>query len=329
MIAVSYHDRVNVLQAPGFASTGPFDRPEWFALLESEGGLQPLVVIAQDGDQAAALPLMRQGKLLVPLANWYSFTWQPLFTPGADRMALVTAIARDLASKEKRIALWPLPSEDGSVDLLTRAFRAAGWAVLPEDQDSNHVLPVEGRSYEAYLAGRPGPLRTTLKRKAKKVAVELHTAFDAKAWHDYEAVYAASWKPSEGKPALLRKFAEQEGATGRLRLGIARHDGRAIAAQFWTVEGHTAYIHKLAHTDEAAPFSAGTVLTAALFEQVIDRDNVKLVDFGTGDDPYKASWMEAMRPRFRLDCHRPGNPASWPYLARAALRKLASTRSAG
>ncbi|RZA26752.1 MAG: GNAT family N-acetyltransferase [Proteobacteria bacterium] len=272
---------------------------------------------------------MRQGKLLVPLANWYSFTWQPLFTPGAARAALLTAIARDLASKEKRVALWPLPDEDGSLDLLTQAFRAAGWAVLPEDHDSNHVLPVEGRSYEAYMAGRPGQLRTTLKRKAKKVVVELHTAFDEKAWGEYEAVYAASWKPSEGKPALLRKFAEQEGSAGRLRLGIARHDGRAIAAQFWTVEGHTAYIHKLAHTDEAAPLSAGTVLTAALFEQVIDRDLVKLVDFGTGDDPYKASWMETIRPRFRLEFHRPGNPASWPYLARAALRKLASTRSAG
>jgi hypothetical protein len=33
--------------------------------------------------------------------------------------------------------------------------------------DVNHVLEVGGRSYAEYLAARPGPLRTTLKRKAK------------------------------------------------------------------------------------------------------------------------------------------------------------------
>jgi CelD/BcsL family acetyltransferase involved in cellulose biosynthesis len=123
---------------------------------------------------------------------------------------------------------------------------------------------------------------------------------------------------------MLRRFAEQEGAAGRLRLGIARHDGRALAAQFWTVEDGTAFIHKLAHVEEAVPLSAGTVLTAALFERVIDGDRVELVDFGTGDDPYKNTWMEETRPRYRLECLLPGKPASWLRLARAALRKLAS-----
>jgi len=62
---------------------------------------------------------------------------------------------------------------------------------------------------------------------------------------------------------------------------------------------------------------------------VIDTDRVALVDFGTGNDPYKATWMEELRPRFRLDCHRPGNPKSWPHLAKAALRTLASRKRAG
>ena len=68
-------------------------------------------------------------------------------------------------------------------------------------------------------------------------------------------------------------------------LGIARHEGKPIAAQFWTVENGVAYIHKLAHLEEAKPLSAGTVLTAALMAQVIDRDRATLVDFGTGDAP--------------------------------------------
>ncbi len=57
------------------------------------------------------------------------------------------------------------------------------------------------------------------------------------------------------------------------------------------------------------PLSAGTTLTAALFAHVIDRDRVELVDFGTGDDPYKRDWMEQVRPRYRLACWSPRQPA--------------------
>jgi CelD/BcsL family acetyltransferase involved in cellulose biosynthesis len=123
---------------------------------------------------------------------------------------------------------------------------------------------------------------------------------------------------------MLRAFAEQEGKAGRLRLGIARHDGRPVAAQFWTVEAGTAWIHKLAHLDAARHLSAGTSLTAALFEHVIDCDRVALVDFGTGDDTYKRDWMEEVRPRCRLDCHDPADPRSWPHIVRAAVQRLVS-----
>ena len=324
MIAVSYHDSVNVLQGLGFTSAGPFDRPEWFELLAGEGGLTPWIALARDGEHAVALPLMRHHDALTPLANWYSFTWRPLATPHAELDASLAAVARDLARQAKRVTLSPVPDEDGSADRLAKAFRAGGWAVVTEQCDSNSILRVAGRSYADYLSGRPGPLRTTLARKAKKLDVAIHTAFDEGLWDAYETIYHASWKPAEGKPALLRRFAEQEGAAGRLRLGIASHEGRPIAAQFWTVEAGTAFIHKLAHLEEATKLSGGTVLTAALFERAIDIDKAELVDFGTGNDPYKAMWMEELRPRFRLACHRPGNPKSWPHLAKAGLRKLAS-----
>ena len=77
-----------------------------------------------------------------------------------------------------------------------------------------------------------------------------------------------------------------------------------MAAQFWSVEKLCiAYIHKLApHREDAKPLSAGTTLSAALFERVIDGDQVDLVDFGTGnDDRYKRDWMEQDRPRYRIE----------------------------
>jgi hypothetical protein len=163
-------------------------------------------------------------------------------------------------------------------------------------------------------------LRTTLKRKAAKVSVEILEQFEPEAWAAYEAIYAASWKPEEGAPQFLRHFAEAEGAAGRLRLGLARANGQVVAAQFWTVEGGTAWIHKLAHLPDATGLSPGTVLTAALVEQAIDRDRVATIDFGTGNDPYKRDWMEVVRPRYRIDALNRANPRAWPHLARRLLR---------
>jgi hypothetical protein len=321
VIEARYHDSVNVLQALSAPpSPAPFDRAEWFALL-AETGLVPLIAMADDAGETAALALTEAGGHITPLRNWYSFTWRELAPAGAAGDRLLAAIARQLKQRGWRVTLEPVPGEDGSAERLARAFRAAGWQVAVEPCDINHILPVKGRSFAEYWDTRPGPLRTTLKRKAKKVSVEVLTRFDPQVWADYEAIYAASWKPAEDQPAMLRAFAQSEGAAGRLRLGVARADGLAIAAQCWTVENGIAYIHKLAHLESHKALSAGTTLTAALFAHVIDTDRVGLVDFGTGDQSYKADWMEDVRPRYRIDCLDMRAPRSWAPLAKRWLRR--------
>lgn len=311
---------------------GPFDRLGWFAALEAEGGMAPLFAVAQDGDGLVALPLARGGRHrhLGPLANWYAFAIRPI---GTDQR-LLGAIARDLRRRAARITLWPLPDEHGEATALARAFRAAGWYTALEPCDTNHYLVPGGRCYADYLATRPGALRSTLRRKGGKVAITLHDRFTDAAWAAYEAVYAQSWKPEEGCPALLRRFAREEGAAGRLRLGLAhaRIGGKdqPVAAQFWTLEKGTAYIHKLAHAASAAALSPGTALSAALFERVIDTDHAHMIDFGTGNDAYKRDWMEATRPRYRLAAWSPFAPGQWPAIARAMIgRRLRAIGPSG
>jgi hypothetical protein len=321
--AVSYHDTVNDLQGLAFAEGGPFARCEWFSLLESAGAC-PFIALASEGGEAVALPLSRAGGGLENLTNWYAFTWSELATGPTARPDLLQCLAKGLASRASRLTLSKLADEDGTATRLEAALRGAGWFVLRERCDSNHVLPVARRSFADYLAGRPGQLRTTLKRKAKKVSVEILKHFDEDAWQSYQSVYSESWKPEEGDPDLLRRFAAAEGSAGRLRLGFARHENEVVAAQVWTVDSGTAYIHKLAHLERAKPLSAGTTLTAALFEHAIDRDRVEWVDFGTGDDPYKRDWMEQVRPRYRLRCWRPADARNWPAMGKALLRKLVS-----
>jgi len=326
--AISYHDTVNDLQGLEWSDAGPFARPEWFALLE-KSGIEPLFVTASEGDQSIALPLHRADGAFEALTNWYAFTWSDLRTSALTDSAMLEALARDLARRTHRVTLTKLPEEDGTLARLAGAFRAAGWWVIAEPCDTNHVLPVAGRSYAQFLADRPGRLRTTLKRKAKKVEVALSTTFDPADWAAYEDIYADSWKPEEGDPALLRAFAEGESKAGRFRFAMARHDGMPVAAQFWTVDGETAYIHKLAHRTSADKLSPGTTLTAALFERVIDTDGVQWVDFGTGDDPYKRDWMETVRTRWQLTCLRPSHPRNWPLLAKHLIRKLVTAGARG
>ncbi len=328
MTAISYHDTVNDLQGLDWADAGPFSRLQWFALLEN-GETAPVIALARNGASAVALPLRRAEGQLEMLTNWYAFTCQPLHTGDAPDAALMQALAADLATRAGRVSFHKLPGEDGVHSNIMNAFHNAGWYVDAHPSDTNHILPVAGRSYAQFLADRPGRLRTTLKRKAKKVQTTLATRFDASDWAAYEDIYANSWKPEEGDPAMLRSFAESESRAGRFRFAIAHHHEEPVAAQFWTVDGSTAFIHKLAHRRDADRLSPGTTLTAALFEHVIDTDCVELVDFGTGDDPYKRDWMEDVRMRWQVTCLRREKPRNWSVIAKARLRKLVSARNDG
>lgn len=336
MVGVVYHDDLKEVQDDSALAAllgspharAPFDRIEWWRGLSERCGLTPLIAVASEGSSRAALALTRRGNTLSGLANWYSFRIRPVATPGNEERMLAV-LARDLARQSARVVLSPLPDDAGETRLLARAFRSAGWLVFVEPCDVNHVLPVNGRTFASFLAGRPGQLRTTLKRKAGKVDVTISDRFDPAEWQAYEDIYAQSWKPEEGSPDFLREFAQAEGVAGRLRLAVARHQGRPVAAQFWTVEGGTAFIHKLAHTQDSRPLSPGTTLSAALFERVIDVDKVDLVDFGTGDDPYKRDWMEEVRIRYRLEAFHPLRPANWPAIAIRTMRRLARGENHG
>lgn len=323
MVEARYHDSVNVLQdLTCEQDVSPFDRAEWFQLLE-DAGLKPLIATASNGPSTAALVLSHDNGHVTPLRNWYSFTWKPLAPVEDIGDRLLVVLAKLLREKAHRVTLEPVPGEDGWHERLAQAFSAAGWNARITQCDSNHVLPVRNRSFAEYWSERPGKLRTTLKRKAKKVDTRILTSYDASAWEQYEVIYAASWKPNEDYPGMLREFARQEGGAGRLRLGIAYHQGRPVAAQCWTVESGIAYIHKLAHLESHKALSAGTTLSAALFERVIDVDRVSLVDFGNGNEPYKADWMEEVRPRYRVDCI---DPRTLRGLSALARRWLAGTR---
>lgn len=306
-----------------------FDRLDWLDALHRMAlrERKPLLLRAHDDENDLWLPLIQaNGGHYNALANWYNFTWRPIFGGNYDevtRLALLRQVAKLSAGHARRLTLSPIPDEDGSASLLATAYEQSGWIVVKTQCDENHYLPVKGRSFDEYWRARPGQLRSTVKRKGKKgvVSIRIESEFSPQSWADYESIYAKSWKPSEGNPDFLRELAQQEGNAACLRLGIAYIDGKPAAAQFWTVENGIALIHKLAHDEQFLSASPGTLLSAALFQHVIDIDHVDEIDFGTGSDPYKREWMEEMRPRYRLEMFWPNHMLNWPHIIRHKLRK--------
>lgn len=311
------------------AQVSLFDRIGWFRLLHQYCAprSKPLAVRTRSEQSDCWLFLVHQTRdRLVGLSNYYSFAFRPIFTgtPSEDtRRLLLTATAKRLRARAASIVLEPVP-DDGSRDLIVACFTRAGWQVFDTVKTVNHTLDTAGTDFATYWAGRPGALRSTVKRKGARglVDLELFDRFDADAWAAYESVYADSWKPDEGHPDFLRALAEREGAAGALRLGIARIDGRPVAAQLWTTDHGTANIHKLAHAEDSDKASPGTLLSYAMFEHALTRDRVARIDFGTGDDAYKRDWMTASGELYRIELYNLRRVSAWLPAAKAALSRL-------
>jgi CelD/BcsL family acetyltransferase involved in cellulose biosynthesis len=116
----------------------------------------------------------------------------------------------------------------------------------------------------------------------------------------------------------MREAAE----AGVLRLGLLRLAGRPIAAQYWTVAGGTATLLKLAHDEAARARSPGSVLTAAMIRLLLQREAIAELDFGRGDDAYKALWAGERRQRIGVLLANPRRMGGLAALSRHQLKGL-------
>ncbi len=293
-----------------------FDRLSWYRLIRDHCPPPGRLLVARAG--GAWLFLAEQGREAKGYAAWYSLRFDAVGSRQSDVMTAIAAALRERGLARVELA----PVEDPAP--LRAAFRNAGWRVSVTAKTGNWRIDTSGLDFEAYWAARPAQLRNTAKRRGKSAGleIEIYDGFDARAWADYEAVYRASWKPEEGSFPFLRALAEQEGAAGTLRLGIARKDGRPVGAQLWLVENGEATIHKLAYAEHAKAMSPGTLLGMAMFRRAIDVDRVRVIDYGTGDEPYKKDWMAERRTLWRVEAFNPSTLRGLAGAARALVARL-------
>ncbi|TVT76000.1 MAG: GNAT family N-acetyltransferase [Denitromonas halophila] len=288
---------------------------DWYRLL-AHTALPPqsapaVWVLESGGGLLAALPVRSDGAgRLAALGNFYTACFAPQLHANADMSVLL----RDMMTSERAYSLdlQPLAPEDERCPALRQALEAAGLVSFDYFCFGNWYLPARGLRYAAYLAGRPGSLRSTLKRKGKKFAaagghLDVVTGGEAldTAMAAYQHVYNASWKRAEPFPEFIPGFLRLCADRGWLRLGVARLNDAPIAAQIWVVrEGHAA-IYKLAYDEAHTEWSAGSLLTAALMQRVLDEECVDEVDYLIGDDAYKRDWMTHRRERRGLRAYNP------------------------
>ena len=295
---------------------------DWLSLLARYGldGSERILLHAverPDGTPILALPVMilRAGKAWMPrrqesLSNYYT----SLFSLVGDRNASDHAQAlRILASGIRTsgacdcLNLHPMAKDSAGFAEALSAFRESGWAVQDYFCFGNWYLDVQGRSYAEYSQSLPSVTKNTIKRKAKKFesaqgTLELITDSNKleEALNDYARIYRSSWKAQEPHPLFVPELIRLSARKGWLRLGIGYVAGEPAAAQIWIVENRVANIYKLAYDERFASLSVGTVLTSFLFQHALDVDKVHMVDYLTGDDPYKRDWMSHRRERWGI-----------------------------
>jgi CelD/BcsL family acetyltransferase involved in cellulose biosynthesis len=272
------------------------------------------------------MPLLhRAGSHMQALTTPYTCLYQPSVASGCDLAAAVAALAPLLAPVLRIDGIDP--DWEGWCQI-RRGFRRAGRLVMAFASFVNWREKLRGRSWSAYVSERPGALRETIRRRLGKAERDPDCRFTlaetpaeaARLLQDYETIRAASWKPAEPHPAFAAAFVAAAARAGVLRIAALHRNDIPIAAQYWTVERGVATVHKLVYDQTARCLSPGTVLTAWMIRHLIEVELVAELDFGRGDDPYKAAWATTRR---RLGGLIVANPYH-PFGAAALLRQSIS-----
>jgi hypothetical protein len=315
-----------------------FGTLDWFENLLDHGmdGLEtPCLLVGQCASATAVLPLLR-GKGLRGLSNYYSSLYEPACsTPDvlADFMRAAASHLRGQRPGAPIVTLQPLAREFAAT--AQQAFAQAGYWTDTFFCFGNWYLEVAGRSFAQYHAGLPSQLRGNLERgraRLERAAPWSLRIVDApgpaleEALRDYTRIYAASWKEPEPHPAFIPGLCRMAAARGWLRLGVLSVNGEPGAAQLWLVKDGTASIYKLAYDERLRRYSPGSLLTAHMMARCIDEDRVRVVDYLTGDDPYKRDWMSHRRERVGMIAFDPATPrglaAAAVHFSRRTLKRM-------
>ena len=287
----------------------------------------------QQGDIVLLLPLVHHSGVLAPRFTLLTSFYASLGCfYGNTEPTLIQWLLQHIFShwRCRSIELSPLAEDAAGTFAVLGVTKAFNMVCF--ERFVNYYQPINS-DYASYISGRPALLRQTLKRKQKKIAalgaeIRLYQTVPElqQQLAQFHQVYQCSWKQPEYSSQFIDDVCLAAASRDEVRLGLLMLHQQVIAAQIWFVRGGVASIFKLAYNSEFAHLSPGTVLTAAMFQQVIDTDAVSCVDYGMGAETYKADWMACKRRRIGILLFNPGTIRGWLSWCRHALPRLLQLR---
>lgn len=269
------------------------------------------------GQAVAALPILAKkgflGWQVEALSNYYTSLYAPVIAidiKDHDLALLVRAVLNAHAPVSS-LCFSPMDPESKAHFTLQNALRENGLIPFGFFCFGNWYLNVTS-NWSDYLMSRSGALRSTIRRMTKRFSADggtielIHGGPElSRGIEAFEDVYAKSWKEPEPYPKFIPSLMTMCAAQDALRLGVATLHGQPIATQLWFVANGKSYIYKVAYDEKYKAYAPGTLVTAALMEYVLNSDHVTEVDFLTGDDPYKKTWMSHRRERWGIIAYNP------------------------
>lgn len=297
-------------QINGFGDVGPgwsalaeasgnvFATPEWLTAWWSHfGGDQELRLhTVHDGDRLVALlPLVlwrrRAPRVLRFAGHGPSDVMGPICAPG-DRPAAAGALEQVLR-------------DDGDWDVLL-AERLPAADVLPQalrdrelQREASPLLPIDGMSWDDYLAGKSSNFRQQARRRERKLAKEHEISFrladdpdrlDADL-EDLFRLHNQRWSGESAALAARRaafhhEFAHAAQARGWLRLWLLDVDGRTAAAWYGLRFGGRDLYYQAGRDPEREREAVGFVLLVHSVREAFN-DGMRAYDFLRGGEEYK------------------------------------------
>ena len=292
-----------------------------------------LACVLDEDSVAAILPMVscpRDG--LSALSNRYTSLFTILIIDHGSADAILDCMAEGLAQMEANaIQLDPIDANNGTITKLSQSLQSYGFKSHTYFRFYNWSHPVNGQSFQEYMAGRPANISNTINRKRRKLerenGYEIQLYQDGeidRAMADYQKVYQSSWKANELITEFTPNLVMQLSEIGWLRLAILYVEGNPIAAQIWFVVHAKASIYRLVYDERWKKYSPGTILTEYLMHHVIDHDKVTEIDFLTGNEQYKRDWMTVQKERIGIRLAKKPMKKNMPVLIGQLISKYFS-----
>ena len=318
----------------------------WWTQLGEQRGLH-LVVIRSDEQIVAIAPFHL---VAGPLAWFSRLEFLGTGYAGSDYLDVITrrgyetaaasALATYLASARLALHLQHV-RPDATVAMVARQLQQAGWTCAVASDGTCPVVPLDGHTWDSYLATLGSSHRANVRRRLRALEQQFDVRFERagteserrELLQQLATFHSRRWSDRGGSTAFLtpavRAFQDEATrrafAHGVLRLYALRLDGELAAVMYGFSRGGRFYFYQHGFDDRFKDHSVGLVLMGLTIRAALE-EGAREFDMLWGVEPYKFLWARDSRLLQRIELfpvHIGGTIHRRAIAARRGVRTLA------